>query len=191
LNLTGFEVLTASALGLGLAAAAGFRVFVPLLLASFAARTGHLALAAGFDWLGSDIALAILAVAAVLEVAAYLFPWVDNLLDTVAGPAAVLAGTVLMASTLVEMAPWARWDLALVAGGGTAGLLHGATAGLRLGSSATTGGVANPALATFETTASTALSILALALPLVALLLVVFLISRAFRLMARMRRNRR
>ena len=52
----------------------------------------------------------------------------------------------------------------------------------------TTGGLANPAVATFETGAATALAVLALALPLLALLLVVFLVSRAVRLVARRRR---
>ena len=68
-------------------------VFVPVLLAAIAARTGHLALADGFAWLGSDVAVAVLAVAALAEVVAYFVPWFDNLLDTVSGPAAVAAGT--------------------------------------------------------------------------------------------------
>lgn len=183
------ETLTAAALGLGLAAAVGFRVFVPLLLASIAARSDHLALADGFAWLGSDVAVVILGVAAAAEVVAYFIPWFDNLLDTVAGPAAVVAGTLLMASTMVDVPPWLRWSLGLIAGGGTAGLIHGAMAGLRLGSTATTGGVANPAVATFETGAATALVVLAIAMPLVALIVVVFLVSRGVRLLLKLRRR--
>jgi hypothetical protein len=189
MELTGFEMLTAAALGLGLAAAVGFRIFVPALLAALAARLGHLELAEGFGWLGSDVAVVVLGVAALLEVAAYLIPWLDHLLDAIAGPAAVAAGTILMASTLVEMAPWLRWSLALVAGGGTAGVLHGALAGLRLGSTATTGGLGNPALATFETAGATALTVIAIALPLLALAVVLFLVSRAVRLLIRRRRR--
>jgi len=90
-----------------------------------------------------------------------------------------------MASTLVDMAPWLKWAVALVAGGGTAGLLHGATSTMRLGSTATTGGVGNPVFATFETGAATALTILALMLPLIALALVVFLVVRTGRLALR------
>jgi hypothetical protein len=189
MDLTGFETVTAAALGLGLAAAVGFRIFVPALLAALAARLGHLPLAEGFGWLGSDAALVVLGVASLVEVAAYLIPWLDHLLDAIAAPAAVTAGTVLMASTLVEMAPWLRWGLALVAGGGTAGLIHGATAGLRLGSTATTGGLGNPALATFETGAATALTILAIAVPLLAVAVTVFLVSRAVRVLVRRRRR--
>jgi len=60
--------------GVGLSAAAGFRVFVPLLVVGIAQRTGHAALAADFAWLGSNVALALLA--PVLVVAALgLFAW--------------------------------------------------------------------------------------------------------------------
>ena len=84
MNLEGFELLSAVALGLGLAAAAGFRVFVPVLLAGLAARFGHLPLAAGFGWLDDTVVLMALAVAALVEVAAYFIPWFDNLLDAAA-----------------------------------------------------------------------------------------------------------
>jgi hypothetical protein len=176
------QVLLGAALGLGLAAAVGFRVFVPFLLVAIAAKSGQMHLAGGFEWLGTDAALIMFGIAALLEVAAYFIPYFDHLLDTVAGPAAVIAGTVLMASTLVEMEPWLKWAVAIVAGGGTAGLLHGATSTLRLGSTATTAGAGNPAFATMETGASTALTILALMLPLIALALVIFLVVRTGRM---------
>lgn len=189
MQLSAFETFAAAALGLGLAAAVGFRIFVPVLLAGLAARVGHLDLAEGFAWLGSDVALVVLGVATVAEIVAYLVPWLDHLLDAVAGPAAVAAGTLLMASTLVDFPPWLRWGVALVAGGGTAGLLHGATAGLRLGSTATTGGLGNPAFAGLETGAATVLAVLAIAVPLLAAVLVVWLVWRATRLVARRRRR--
>jgi len=179
------QVITAAALGLGLAAAVGFRVFVPFLLVSIAARSGSVHLAGGFEWLGSDVALVMFSVAAVLEIAAYFIPFFDHLLDAVAGPAAVTAGTVLMASALIDMAPWLRWSVAIVAGGGTAGLFHGTLAGLRVGSTATTGGTANPAFATMETGGATALTLLALAVPLAALAVIVFLLIRVIRKLIR------
>jgi hypothetical protein len=179
------QVLLGAALGLGLAAAVGFRVFVPFLLVAIAARSGQVHLAGGFDWLDTDIALVMFGLAALFETAAYFIPYFDHLLDTVAGPAAVVAGAVLMASTLIDMEPWLRWAVAIVAGGGTAGLLHGATSVLRLGSTATTGGVGNPAFATLETGAATALTILAMLLPLIAVALVVFLIVRTGRMALR------
>jgi len=189
MELTGFEWLTAVALGLGLAAATGFRVFVPLLLAALAARTGHLPLDEDFLWLGSDVALVIFGLAAVLEVAAYFIPWFDHLLDVATQPAAMVAGALLMAATLVELPPWMRWTVAVIVGGGTAGLVQGATGALRLASTATTGGLANPVFAMFETGAATALTVLAVTLPMVALAVVVFLISRSVRRLLRWRRR--
>ena len=180
-----FQYVVAAALGLGLAAAVGFRLFVPFLLVSLAARGGQVHLAAGFDWLGSDAALIMFAVAALLEVAAYFVPYFDHLLDVAAGPAAVVAGAVLMASTLVDMAPWLRWAVAIVAGGGTAGLFHGAMAGLRLGSTAATGGAANPVFAALETGGATVLTVLAILLPLAALAILVVILVRAGRLIGR------
>jgi hypothetical protein len=176
------QMLLGAALGLGLAAAVGFRVFVPFLLVSIAARSGQVHLAGGFEWLGSDVALVMFGIAALLEIAAYFIPFFDHLLDTAAGPAAVAAGTVLMASTLIDMEPWLRWAVAIVAGGGTAGLLHGATSALRLGSTATTGGAGNPMFAMFETGASTAMTVLALLLPMIAFALVLYLIVRTVRM---------
>ena len=111
------QVLIGAALGLGLAAAVGFRVFVPFLLVAIAAKSGQVHLAGGFEWLGTDAALVMFGLAALLEIAAYFIPYFDHLLDTVAGPAAVIAGTVLMASTLVDMAPWLKWAVALVPAG--------------------------------------------------------------------------
>ena len=167
------ELIVGIALGLGLAAAAGFRVFVPLLLVGLAAHTGHIHPADGFAWLATKPAIFALTVATFLEIIAYHVPWLDNLLDAVATPAAVIAGTVLMASALFELDPLFRWSLALIAGGGAAGLLHGAAAATRLVSTATTGGLANPAVATTETATAFALTAVALLLPLLGALLAV------------------
>lgn len=185
------EILLAGAAGLGLAAAVGLRVFAPMLLVGLAARAGYLPLAGGFDWLSSDIALVMLGVAALAEIAAYFIPFFDHLLDSLSGPVAVAAGTLLMASTLIEMAPWLRWVLALVAGGGTAGLVHAGTSGLRLGSTATTGGLANPAFAGLELGAAGVLAVLAIFAPLVGLLVVLFMIVKLSRSLGRGRHRLR
>src|ERR1041385_1224119 len=109
-------------IGVGLSAACGFRVFVPLLVVSIASATGQLHLASGFDWMGSTGALIAFATATALEIAGYYVPWVDNILDTVASPAAVIAGTVLTASLVGDISPFLKWTLAVIAGGGVAGL---------------------------------------------------------------------
>ena len=137
------ETVTSILIGLGLAAACGFRVFVPLLIAGLAARFGGLPLAGGFGWLGSTPALIAFSVATGVEIVGYYVPWIDNLLDALAAPAAVAAGILLMASTLVDTGPLLRWTLAVVAGGGTAALFQGLTTVARQVSSVSTGGLGN------------------------------------------------
>lgn len=154
--------------GLALSAAVGFRVFVPLLLTGLAARLGYLELTADMTWLGSDGALVALATATVLEVSAYYVPWFDNLLDTIATPTAVGAGIVTWAAVTPELSPLLRWTLAVVAGGGAAGLVQSSTALLRLQSSGFTGGLANPVLATGELLGSLTLSVLGVLAPALA-----------------------
>ena len=164
------------ALGLGLAAACGFRVFVPLLVASVAAQTGHLELAGSFAWIGSPVALATFAAATALEMGAYYVPWVDNLLDTVAAPAAVIAGVVVSASVFTDMSPLLSWSLALVAGGGSAGVVQTATSVTRMASSALTGGLGNPIVSTLEAIGAALLSVVAILAPILAILAVVVLV---------------
>src|SRR6266508_2903629 len=159
------ETILSLLVGIGLSAACGFRVFLPLLVVSIASNTGHLKLASGFAWMGSDAALIAFAVATVLEVAGYYIPWVDNLLDTIASPAAIIAGTLVTASLVTDMSPFLKWTLAVIAGGGIAGLVQGTTVLARSASSAGTGGLANPILATAELGGSLATSILSLVAP--------------------------
>ncbi len=180
------EVLSV-AVGLGLAAACGFRVFVPLLALGLAARADVLALAPRFEWLGDDTALLALGVATVLELLAYYVPWLDNLLDTVASPAAVVAGVVVTASVTTGMDPFLRWTLAVIAGGGIAGAVQATTVGGRVVSSLVTGGLGNPVVATMELAGAAIMSLLALVAPVVALILVGVLLL----VVVRRRRRRR
>src|SRR5688572_12753348 len=136
--------------GVGLAAACGFRIFVPLLVMSIAAVSGQLTLSPSFQWIGSYPALITFGVATVLEITAYYVPWLDNLLDSIATPAAVVAGTIVTASVVSGMNPYLQWTLAVIAGGGAAGLVQGATVLTRAASTTTTGGLANPVVATAE-----------------------------------------
>jgi hypothetical protein len=163
------ESLLSIALGIGLAAAAGFRIFVPLLAAGIAARTGFLPLTDGFQWLGSTPALLMLGTAAVVEVLAYYIPGVDHVLDVVAGPAAVGAGVVASASVMADIPQGIMWPLAIIAGGGIAGLTKGTTALLRAKSGVMTAGLANPVVATVETASATGIAVLALVVPLICL----------------------
>lgn len=159
--------------GIGLSAACGFRVFVPLLGANLAALAGHLQLAGGFEWLGSPFVTAALAVATLLEIGAYYIPWLDNALDTIASPAAVIAGTITTASLAGDASPFMQWALGLIAGGGTAGLVQSGTVLLRGASTGTTAGLANPILSTGELAGSLVTTILALTVPFLAILAII------------------
>lgn len=153
--------------GVGLAAACGFRIFVPLLIMSVAAASGHLTLSPAFQWIGSPAALVTFSVATALEITAYYVPWLDNLLDSIATPAAVVAGTVVTASMVSGMSPYLQWTLAAIAGGGAAGLVQSATVLTRAASTASTGGLANPLVATGEWMLSILVSVLTLIVPVV------------------------
>ncbi len=162
--------------GLGLAAAAGFRVFLPLLFLGAAARVGLVPLTDGFQWLTSGFALSVLGTATILEIGAYYIPWLDHLLDVAAVPSAVLAGILATAAVTTELPPTLRWAAAIIAGGGTAGTIQTLTTITRLKSTAVTGGLGNPVLATIEWIGSAAASIIAIALPAIAIVMVVALL---------------
>jgi hypothetical protein len=173
------EILVSACLGFGLAAATGLRVFIPLLALALAARADVVTLIPSLDWIDSTAALVVFVVAAAVEVAGYLIPVVDNLLDTVATPAAMVAGTIVMASVLVDLDPLWAWSLAVIAGGGAAAAVQGTTVVARAASTATTAGGVNPALATGEAVGSAGLSALSIALPLLAALAVIAVLALA------------
>ena len=169
-------------LGVALAAATGFRVFLPMLIVSGAAYSGHLHLDSGFAWLGTPAALIMLSVAALVEVLAYYIPVVDNLLDVAAAPAAFIAGTILSAAVMTDMPPMVEWTAAIIAGGGVAGLTQGVTGILRAHSTVLTGGLGNFVISTAELGGAAVISFLALAAPVAAIALVVLFLLTAIRL---------
>ena len=197
MNMSALDLALSIALGVGLAAAVGLRVFLPMLVMSVAAWSGHLALGAGFAWLATPPALLMLSVATLLEILAYYIPGIDNLLDALATPAAVIAGTVVSAAVMTDLPPLVKWTTAAIAGGGAAGLTQGLTALLRAKSTLTTGGLANHILATGELGGALLLSLLAVAAPFLALaaaavlgVLAVLALRRSRRLFARDRLRR-
>jgi len=173
--------------GIALSAACGFRVFVPMLVMSIASYsgpplslpsslewinslTGHISLAPGFEWIGSPVAVKAFGIATICEIAAYYIPWLDHLLDHIASPAAVIAGVLVMASSVTGLSPFLHWTLAVIAGGGIAGIIQGVTVGARAGSTVTSLGTTNWIVATIEWIGSVVLSILALLIPAIILI---------------------
>lgn len=172
-----WEWILSACMGLGLAACCGFRVFVPLLMAGLATKIGLISPLSGMDWVSTWPGLIGLSVATVFELGAYYIPWLDNLLDTLAAPAAVIAGTLLSTSFFHINSPVLDWGLGLILGGGAAGLVQAGTSLLRLGSTATTGGLGNPVVATTENLASFGLSLFTLLLPLIAFVVIALILA--------------
>ena len=176
-------------LGIGLAAACGFRIFVPFLIVSIAAKTGHVTLGPAFAWMASTPALIAFSVATVVEIGAYYIPWLDHLLDVAATPSAVVAGMVMTASVVTGLDPMMKWTLALIAGGGIAATVQALTVGTRKVSLLTTGGLANPAVATLELVGATGLALLAIALPLAAFAVIAWALFFGVRFLLRLLRG--
>lgn len=178
--------LVAVPLGIGIAAATGFRVFLPLLALGLAGRFEVVPLADSFQWLADTGTLLALGVAALAEIAAYYLPGVDHLLDGLAGPAALVAGAVSVAAVMTDVPPALKWTVAIIAGSGSAGLVQGATTLLRAKSGLATGGLGNPVVATGELGGAIGLSALAIFVPILALVAVVALVYVAFRVARRL-----
>ncbi len=188
------ELITAVAIGIGLAASAGFRVFVPMLVAAIAAKTGILPLNESFMWLSSWPSIAILGTATIVEILAYYIPVVDNLLDTIATPLAVVAGTLLLTSVLPIDSELMKWITGAAVGGGSAAVVQSGSALTRLTSTKLTAGVGNPVVATVENVAAAGTSILSLVIPFfilaIFLLLIILIFTSLRRRMRKKRENR-
>jgi hypothetical protein len=183
------EVITAIALGIGLSASTGFRVFLPLLIAGIAARLGFLPLTDSFNWLSGNTALISLGAATVVEVGAYYIPFVDNLLDTISTPLAVGAGTLITASVLPADSELVKWITSFIVGGGAAAAVQGGTAALRLGSTGTTGGAGNFLVSTGENVAATVTPIVTIIIPIFIALLILGSFFFIFRLLFRRKKQ--
>ena len=175
------ETILSFLLGIGLSAAVGFRVFVPMLVVSLASMAGWITLSPGFQWMGTPVAALVFAVATLVELLGFLIPWVSNALDSIATPAAAIAGVIMMAAVLADMHPVARWVLAIVAGGGVALTVQGATVVTRAVAAGSTGGAANPIVAILEAIGALVVTITTIVIPFimgVLVLIVVVLLLR-------------
>ena len=172
--------ILAALMGISLASASGFRVFLPPFILSLAVRTDTFV---NFDLSGtefaafdSNAAVLILGIACLAEFGAYYVPWLDNLLDTIATPAAVVSGIGMTSMTLVGSDPIIQWSFAIIAGGGSAGIIQVTTVAIRGLSSTLTLGFGNSFVASGENIASIVLTFAALIAPLIAAIFAVFLV---------------
>ena len=163
-------------IGIGLAAATGFRVFMPMFAVSLASYLGWIPMNESFEWLAGLPTLITTGIAMIAEILAYYIPFIDHLLDTISVPLATIAGSVMFASQFADIGTFPQWALALIAGGGTAAAISSGFAGTRAASTATTGGLGNSVVATTETAGAGIMSFLALAAPVIAFIAAVALI---------------
>lgn len=173
-NIPFLPYLLSAFVGIGLAAASGFRVFLPLFAVSLASYFEWIPHNASFEWLAGLPALITTGIAMILEILAYYIPFVDHLLDTVSVPMATVAGSVLFASQFADLGTLPQWGLALIAGGGTAATISTGFAGIRAASTATTGGLGNSVVGTAETAGAGIMATLAMVAPILAAIFAVF-----------------
>ena len=184
------ETILGLCIGIGLSAACGFRIFVPLLVMSVASLMGWFEPMKGFEWLAMPSVCIALAIATFFEIGAYYIPWVDNLLDTIATPAALIAGTLTtMAASTGEMSQFASWAAAIIVGGGTATAVQMSTVAVRGVSTATTGGIANPLVSTGEWISALVVSILAFVMPVLLVIVGIILMIIVIRWVRRKRQE--
>jgi hypothetical protein len=182
------EFLPALALAIALAASAGLRAWLPLLLAGGLARLGVLDLGSSFQFLSSTRALVLFGVATAIELVGDKIPAVDHALDVIGTPLRPLAGAVLAASVLGTVTdPLTSVVLGTAVGAPSALVPHAAKSALRATSTAVTGGFANPVLSLIEDAISLLTFILAVLVPLV----VVALLGLTLYLASRWLRRRR
>ena len=186
-------IIMATLMGISLAAASGFRVFLPPFLLSLAARFNVVwfldidLIGTQFEFFTSTLSIVVLGIATVAEFAAFYAPWVDSVLDTIATPASIVAGIAMTAIVLEGNDPIIQWTIAIVAGGGVAATIQSATVAIRGLSSTFTFGLGNPAVATSENVASVALTLIAILIPFLSALFVLLVVA----LLLRMKRKKK
>lgn len=175
-NIPFLPYILSAFIGIGLAAASGFRIFLPMFAVSLASYMGWIPMTEDFQWLAGLPTLITTGIAMIVEILAYYIPYVDHLLDTLSVPMATIAGSVMFASQFADLGTFPQWALALIAGGGTAAAISTGFAGTRAASTATTGGLGNSVVATTETAGAGIMAILALAAPIIAGLIAITLV---------------
>ena len=174
------QILLSLSLGLGLAAACGFRVFIPPLMMGVGSRLDLYKLEGSFVWVDDTWAIAIFAVATLLEIGGYFIPWIDNLLDAVATPAAIIGGIFVTSASLEgELDPSAQWTLSVIAGGSVSGVIQLGTVATRAISTGTTGGLANPIISLLEAVASILCILISFFLVAIIPIVIIFLIWKS------------
>lgn len=178
-------------LGLGLAAASGFRTFLPLLMLSAAVHFDvfGIHLNSSFAWVGSTGALVALAIAAVVELLADLIPFVDNALSLIGNVSGPIAGAIAAGSAFYSHDPTTAAIAGIIVGAPTAFAFSTAQTGVRAASTATTAGVGNPVVSVIEDVVTFLTALIALIAPILIPLVLAALAWIAWRGYQRFRRK--
>jgi len=185
----GPNVLAHVAMGIGLAASAGLRAFLPLLVVGLAGRLDVLPLSDSFGWLESWPALLVFGAAVLVEVLADKIPLVDHFLDTAQIFVKPIAGALVMATVVSEWSPLYVTVLSIALGGTAAATVHVTKAKLRLASSVATAGLGNPVLSLSEDVGAVAGTVGAIFVPGLVLVAFVLFAVLAWITLRRLRRR--
>ena len=170
-----YTLITSIFLAFGLAAACGFRIFIPPLTYGLLYKADLVQLAEGWYWIGNDWVIAVLALTALIEIIGNLVPWLDNLLDVIATPTAIIAGTILSAACLNEIDPGLKWMLSIMSGVLVTGGFQLTTVSVRGLSSIFTGGLINPIISFIEDLISLVISISIILFPVLGIFIIILI----------------
>jgi hypothetical protein len=181
-------VVPSLAMGIGLAACAGLRAWLPLLLAGLLARGGVLELGPSFRFIASNEALILFGVATVVEMLGDKIPAVDHALDAISTVLRPAAGSLLVASVMWKIPdPLTALALGVAVGAPTSLVPHAAKSALRAASTAFTGGLGNPVLSLLEDLAAVLLFVFAIVVPIALALTILLVAGLVARRLARRR----
>lgn len=176
-------------LGLGLASATGLRTFLPLLMLALAAKFElfGVRLIDQMDWLAAWPAIAALATATMVEFLGDKVPAVDHGLNAVGYVTRPVAGAIAAGSVFWNVDPAAAAIAGLIVGAPAALAFNAAQTGVRVGSTATTGGLGNPVVSLVEDVLAFLTVMIAFLAPILIPIVLLILAVVVFRLARRMR----
>jgi len=180
------DILTA----LGLAMPAGLNAYIPLLAVALAEHFEWLSLREPFDVLGSWWMIAIIAVLLAIEIVVDKVPGADHANDVVQSiirPAAGAIVAVAASGNTSSVKPWLMVLIGVLLAGG----VHAAKATARPVVNATTAGVGAVAVSTVEDTSAAVMCVVAIAAPILVVVMIVLLAAGLWVLWRRKRRARR
>ena len=170
-----FNFFSSFCLAIGLSAACGFRVFVPPLIYGIFYKANFVELGNSWSWIGNDWIIILLTVASIIELLATFVPLIDNLLDIIATPASIIAGTILSFSSLNNLDPGLQWLLSIICGLGVTSFFQVSTVSLRVFFTTFSGGIFNPFFSFMEDVLTVFISISSILIPIIGLIIVIIM----------------